>query len=126
VILDDLSNDAYPSKCVTCLREAAINRNISVILITQNVFHQGRYCRDISLNAHYLVALRNVRDKNKFAYLAQQVYSEDSLGLFEAYLEATQRSNGYLILDLTQDTNTFCGLEPTYSRKNILLSCTSM
>jgi len=41
-------------------------RNISVILITQNLFHQGRFCRDISLNAKYSVALKNVRDKVNF------------------------------------------------------------
>jgi len=38
-------------------------------------------------------------------YLAQQVYPEDSLGLYNAYLDATQRPLGYLILDLTQYTN---------------------
>jgi hypothetical protein len=38
-------------------------------------------------------------------YLANQVYPEDSLGLHNAYLDATQRPHGYLILDQTQDTN---------------------
>ena len=52
VILDDLLNDVY-SKHVC-------DRNISVILIRQNLFHQGRYCRDVLLNIHYLVALKNV------------------------------------------------------------------
>jgi len=36
------------------------HRNISVILITQDLFHHGRYCRDISLNAKYMVVLKNV------------------------------------------------------------------
>ena len=40
-------------------------------------------------------------------YLAKQVYPENSLGLFNAYLDATLRTNGYLNLDLdlTQDTD---------------------
>jgi len=38
-------------------------------------------------------------------YFAQQVYPKDNLGLYDAYLDATQRPHGYLILDLTQDTD---------------------
>ena len=57
------------------------------------------------LNAHYVVALKNVRDKKQFVYLANQVYPEDSLGLYNAYLDATHRPHGYLIFDLTQNTD---------------------
>ena len=77
------------------------HRNLSVILITQNFFHQAPHCRDISLNAKYLVALKNVR--NQFAYLARQVLPEVSASLCEAYLEATQNHHGYMILDFAQD-----------------------
>jgi len=105
VILDDLLNDVYSKQVCYLFTRGSHHRNISVILITQNLFHQGRYCRHISLNAHYLVAVKNVRDKMQFMYLAQKVYPEDSLGLYNAYLDATQRPHGYLILDLTQDTN---------------------
>ena len=74
-----------------------------MILITQNVFHQGRYCRNISLNAKYLVQLKTVRDK--FMHLASQVYPEDSSSLYKAYLDETKRPYVYLIFDLSQDTN---------------------
>jgi len=33
------------------------------------------------------------------------VYPDDTIGLYNAYLDATQRPHGYLIMDLTQDTN---------------------
>jgi len=105
VILDDLLNDVYSKQVRELFTRGSHHRNISFILNTQNMFHQGRYCRDISLNAHYLVALKNVRDKKHFTYLAQQVYPEDRLGLYNIFLDAVQRPNGYLILDLTQDTN---------------------
>jgi hypothetical protein len=81
------------------------HRNISVILITQNVFHEGRFSRDISLNARCLVVFKNVRDRNEFAYPARHVYPEDSNGLYESYLSATRRPHGYLLLDLVQDTD---------------------
>jgi len=56
-------------------------RNISVILITRNLFHQGRYCRDTSLKAKYQVLLKNARDRSQFIFLAHQVYPEYSPGL---------------------------------------------
>ena len=63
-ILDDLLNDVYSSRQVCDLfTKGSHHRNISVILLTQNVFHQDRHCRDISLNAQYLVLLENVRDR---------------------------------------------------------------
>jgi hypothetical protein len=80
------------------------HRNRSVILITQNFFHQAPHCRDISLNAKYLVALKNVRDRNQFAYLARQVLPEATASLCKAYREATQSPHGYIILDFAQDT----------------------
>ena len=52
-----------------------------------------------------MVALKNVRDKKQFMYLAKQVYSEEGLGLYIAYLDATQRPHGYLFLDVTRDTD---------------------
>jgi len=90
---------------VTFSRKGSHRRNISVILITQNLFHQGRFCRDISLNSKYSVALKNVRDKSQFQYLARQVHPEDSDSLYKLYPEATERAHGYLILDFAQDTD---------------------
>jgi hypothetical protein len=46
-----------------------------------------------------------VRVKNQFAYLARQVYPEDSNRLYESYLDATRNPHGYLLLDLAQDTD---------------------
>jgi len=90
VFLDDMLTDVYSKQVCELFTRGSHHRNISVILITQKLFHQDRFCRDISLNAHYIVALKNVRDKKKFMYLVSQVYPEDSLGLYNAYLDATQ------------------------------------
>jgi hypothetical protein len=105
IILVELLNEVYSKDVSVAFTKGSHHRNISVILITQNLFHQGRNARDISLNAKYLVLLKNVRDKNQFTYLARQVFPEDSDGLYKAYLDATQRPHCYLVLDLTQDTD---------------------
>jgi len=73
VILDDLLNDVYSKEMCDLFTRGIRHRSISVILITRNLFHMGRYCRDMSLNAHYVVALKNVLDKKQFMYLANQM-----------------------------------------------------
>jgi len=58
VILDYLLNDVYSKQVCELFTRACHHRNISVIRITENLFDEGRFCRDISLNAHYIVALK--------------------------------------------------------------------
>jgi hypothetical protein len=91
VILDDLLNDVYSKDVCVLFTRGSHHRNISFILINQNLFHQGKHCRDISLNSKHLVLLKNVRDKNQFTHLARQVYPENSSSLCKAYLDATRR-----------------------------------
>jgi hypothetical protein len=52
-----------------------------------------------------VVVLKNVRDRNQFSFLARQGYPENSDSLYKAYLNATSRPHGYLILDFAQDTD---------------------
>ena len=105
MILDDLLTDVYSKQVCELFTLASNHRNLSVIQITQNLFHQGMFCRDISLNANYIVAFKNVRDKKQFMYLASQLYPEDGVGLYNASLDATKEPYGYLLLELTQNTN---------------------
>jgi hypothetical protein len=104
-ILEDLLTEVYSEKVCLLFTKGCHHRNISVILITQNLFHQGPYCRDISLNTKYLVFLKNVRNKRQFSHLARQVYPQDSVSLYKAYLDAAEKAHGYLLLDLAQGTN---------------------
>jgi hypothetical protein len=105
IILDDLLNDVYSKDVCDIFTIENHHRNISVIVFTQNLFHQGRYCRDISLNAKYIVPLKNVRDKNQFVHLARTIYPQEFDGMYRPYLNANERPLGYVLLDLLQDTN---------------------
>jgi len=84
VILDDLLTDVYSKQVYGLFTRGSHHRNIRVILITQNLFHQVRFCRYMSLRTHYIVAFKNVRDKKQFTFMASQVYPEDSVGLYNA------------------------------------------
>jgi hypothetical protein len=94
IIIDDLLNEAYSRQVCDLFTNGSHHRNLSVILITQNLFHQGKHCRDISLNANYLVLFKNYGDKKQFLYLARQVYPEHPESLYNAYLDATQQPHG--------------------------------
>jgi hypothetical protein len=105
IILDDLLNEVYCVQVCDLFTKGSHRHNISVILISQKLFHQGCHCRDISLNAKYLVFLKNVRDKNQFTHLARQVHPQNSASMYEAYLVAIEKPHGYFIWDFAQDTD---------------------
>ena len=91
IILDELLDVAYSEEVCNLFNKGSLYRNISVILITQNLFRQANYCRDISLNDKYFVLLKNVRDNQQFMCLARQVHPEGHNQQYKAYLKATKK-----------------------------------
>ena len=83
----------------------------------QNLFHQGKGCRSISLNSHYLVLLKYPRDKLQILTLAKQMYPGQTDFFFNQYEEAVKRPFGYLLIDLKTTTQDNCRL-----RTNVLPS----
>lgn len=112
VIVDDMMRESSASTAAAAGSNAIVDlftkgshhRNLSVFFITQNIFHQGRGQRDISLNAHYIVLFKNPRDRAQIKHLARQVYPDDTRFIEEAYTDATRAPHGYLLLDLKQTT----------------------
>ena len=105
VIIDDLMRESSSGEVIVDLfTKGNHHKNLSVVLISQNLFHQGRGQRDISLNANYIVVFKNPRDRAQIRHLARQVYPNDPKFLEEAYHDATSRPHGYLLLDLKQST----------------------
>lgn len=105
LIIDDLMRESSSCEVIVDLfTKGSHHKNLSVILISQNLFHQGRGQRDISLNANYIVVFKNPRDRAQIRHLARQVYPDDPKFLQEAYYDATSRPHGYLLLDLKQST----------------------
>jgi hypothetical protein len=105
IILDDLMTDAYTKNICELFTKGSHHNNLSVILVTQNVFHQAKYCRDISLNCKYLVVFKNPRDKSQILSLARQIYPENAMEIMRVYNEVTSEPHGYMFFDLTQSTN---------------------
>lgn len=105
IILDDMMTEAYTKNVCELFTKGSHHKNLSVILITQNIFHQGRYARDIALNSKYLVFFKNPRDKAQIYPLARQIYPEKPSEIVRVYNEATSEPHSYLFFDLTQATH---------------------
>ena len=82
------------------------HRNLSVILLLQNLYHQGKFSRDINLNAHYLILFRNPRDQMQIKHLSRQLGQSDNI--LKAYNDSTSEYYGYLLIDISPAS------DPTY------------
>ena len=105
IVIDDLMSESGNNGKVTELfTKGNHHRNLSVILILQNLFYKGREMRTISLNAHYMILFKNPRDASQISHLARQMYPSKSKYMMEAYRDATSAPYGYLFIDLKPDT----------------------
>ena len=116
LVLDDLmsqcSNNQRVADLFTC---GSHHRGISLLYLTQNLFLPGKLSRTISLNSHYLVIFRNLRNSLGISTLAKQMFLGRTDYLMESFRDATSRPYGYLVIDCHQLTP-----ENMSSRTNIL------
>ena len=66
LIIDDLMSET-DERVTKIFTKISHHRNVSVLYLTQNLFYKGKHTRTISLNAHYLVLFKNVRDSTQIA-----------------------------------------------------------
>lgn len=103
VILDDLMDESSKSENISKLfTKGSHHRNLSVILITQNLFYQSNIMRTINRNVLYLVVFKNPRDSAQINYLGRQMFPSKSRYVQDAYKQATDIPHGYLLMDFTQ------------------------
>ena len=106
IVLDDLMSEIKNSKFVIDLfTKGSHHKNLSVILLTQNLYNKGPIVRDLNLNAHYIVMFKSPRDKLQIQCLGRQVYPSDQKYFMSAYEQSTESAHGYLLLDLKQSTS---------------------
>ena len=104
VVIDDLFSESTKEQDFNNMfTKVARHRQVTVIFITQNLFHQGGQHRTRNLNVHYLVIFKNPRDNTVIDYLARQAYPSNRAFLIDAFKDATlDKPHGYLFLDFTQ------------------------
>ena len=106
IIFDDLMTKAMCDQRIADLfTKRSHHRNIIIVYLTQNVFPQGKACRDIALYMQYLVLFNNPIDRQQVATLARRIYPSTSAMFMKRFEEATSRPYGYLVIDLKSSTS---------------------
>lgn len=100
ILVDDLMHEAYNETISKVYTRISHHREVSMILISQNVLFQSPHARNISLSTKYFILLRNCRERSQFAYLARQIYPENPKSLCEALFDAWSEPFGYLVVDV--------------------------
>ena len=103
IVIDDLYDDVNSIKNFNDLFTKISRHNeITVIFITQNLFHQGGKHRTRNLNVQYLVIFKNPRDQTIINFLSNQAFPLNKKFLIDAFNDATSKPHGYLFIDFTQ------------------------
>lgn len=101
IIIDDLMTSSSKSKEVQELFTKGVHHsNASVIFLTQNLFNQGKYARDIRLNTHYMVIFRSPTFYSQVGFLGRQIMPQHKNFILEAYKDATVKFYSYLFIIL--------------------------
>ena len=108
---DQMIDPSKDKRIVNLFTRSSHNRNLSVIYIVQNLFHQGKGSHSISLNSHYLVLFENPRDKLQILTLAKQMYPRQTDFILKQHEEAVKRPFGYLLIDLKTTTQDNCPVQ---------------
>ena len=76
---DDMMMQCANSKLIAqAFTQKQHHRNLSVILILQNLYSHGKVMRNVHVNTEYVVLFRNPRDKSQFGHLARQLKPKHS------------------------------------------------
>ena len=105
LVFDDLMTEAKCDQRIADLfTKGSHHRNISVVYLTQNLFPQGKACRDIILNTQYMVLFNNPIDRQQVGTLAKRIYPSTSAVFMKRFERATSYPYGHLVIDLKSDT----------------------
>ena len=102
IVIDDLMEEAGQRKDVKHLFTRGRHENISVILLSQNDFHQSKHYLEMSRNTDYPVIFKNVRNAANISIFARQMGLKDFLP--KAFKDATREAFSYLLLDTKSNT----------------------
>lgn len=106
LVIDDLMTELGDNKKLADLfTKGSHHLNISIIFIVQNIFHQAKQMRTVSLNSHYLILMKNPRDKSQIYSLARQLYPTKMKFFLEAFEDATKDPYSYIKVDLHPSTS---------------------
>ena len=108
LILDDLMQSCKDSMDIFNLFSVdSHHRNISVFLVSQNIYTKGKFTRDLNLNSSYIILFKNLRDQTQINVLARQMFPGKAKEFLKIIEDANLSDNGYgyIFLDLNPNTS---------------------
>ena len=104
-VFDDLMEEVGNDKNVTTLfTKQSHHRNISVILITQDLYYKGSERKTLFRNAQYLVLFANPLDMSGTYAVASRMMPKRVPLFLKIFEVATSRPYGYLFIDGKQSS----------------------
>ena len=109
IILDDMITEIGKGKQIVDLFiMGSHHRNITCILVSQNLFFNHKQYRLLSLQANYLVIFKSPRDGSQLGPISMQVYPTKPEFIKNVFWKISQdKAYAHLFLDLTQQTQDF-------------------
>jgi hypothetical protein len=103
IIFDDLMTD-IGSTLSNCFTVYSHHYNVTILLLIQSLFLENKSYRICSLNAHYIILMKNKRDGASVSYLARQISPYNTQYITQAYNKATEKPYSHILFDMRQET----------------------
>lgn len=101
LIIDDQIQECG-DEIVALFTRGSHHFNVSVIVLTQNIFVSTPGFRTMSLNAHFIVLFKNPRAMDQVSCLARQICPDKAKFFQESYADSCKEPHSYFLLDMTQ------------------------
>lgn len=101
LVIDDQASQAG-EECSELFTRLSHHYNISVMLLSQNIFLSTPHFRTMSLNSHYIILFKSPRSMDQIACISRQICPFNSKFIQASYFDCCQKAFSYLLLDFTQ------------------------
>lgn len=102
VIFDDMLNSSNLKAVAQLFTVHGRHLNLSLAFLTQKLFNNNEFFRQISQNSDYMCIFKNPRNSMEIRNLAMQI-TPKTLDLLDIYKKATQKPFSYIFINLTQE-----------------------
>lgn len=111
-VLDDLADAVSNSPFITTLLNNYVHhKNISVILVLQDLFCPGKYRASFLKSVHYLVLFKNPLNNTASKIIAQRFMPSNIKAFTDIYNEVFKAPYSYLLIDGHQKTSNYLRLK---------------
>jgi len=103
LIFDDSCEEIYDDKRFVKIATSGRHKNLHVIYVKHNLFHQSKYSKTIDLNNTHVILFKSPRDVNQINFLGTQL--NNAKFLKDCYKRSTEgEPYGHLLVDFDPKT----------------------